>query len=292
MPSTQDRLTPLELILEERRLSVLFQPIIDMKTGEFLGFEGLIRGPADSPLHSPINLFGAAEQEGLSLEVEMLARQTVLEAFVLQELPGHLFLNVSPETLTHPSFKNGKTLEYLRALGLDPARVVIEITENQPTFDFVAMRSALLHYRSMGFKIAIDDLGEGFSSLRLWSELRPEYIKVDMHFVQGVDRDPIKLQFLKSIQSIAESCGTHVIAEGVETEAELRVIRDIGIAHGQGYFIARPSPTPPLVANAATSSILSSCKIAIFADQISMQRSQTTAQKLLSYIEPMHPDTP
>lgn len=292
VPAAQDRLTPLELILEERRLSVLFQPIIDMKTGEFLGFEGLIRGPADSPLHSPINLFGAAEKEGLSLEVGMLARQTVLEAFVLQELPGHLFLNVSPETLTHPSFKNGKTLEYLRALGLDPARVVIEITENQPTFDFVAMRSALLHYRSMGFKIAIDDLGEGFSSLRLWSELRPEYIKVDMHFVQGVDRDPIKLQFLKSIQSIAESCGTHVIAEGVETEAELRVIRDIGIAHGQGYFIARPSPTPPLVANAATSSILSSCKIAIFADQISMQRSQTTAQKLLSYIEPMHPDTP
>lgn len=283
-------LTPLEQILDGRRLSVLFQPIIDMKTGEFLGFEGLIRGPADSPLHSPINLFGAAEQEGLSLEVEMLARQTVLEAFAAQELPGHLFLNVSPETLTHPSFKNGKTLEYLRALGLDPARVVIEITENQPTFDFAAMRGALLHYRSMGFKIAIDDLGEGFSSLRLWSELRPEYIKVDMHFVQGVDSDPIKRQFLKSIQSIAESCGTHVIAEGVETEAELRVIRDLGIAHGQGYFIARPSPTPPLVASAATSRILSSSKIAIFTDCNCAPRSQTTAYKLLTYIEPVHPD--
>jgi diguanylate cyclase (GGDEF)-like protein len=291
-PTTQDRLTPLELILEERRLSVLFQPIIDMKTGEFFGFEGLIRGPADSLLHSPINLFGAAEQEGLSLEVEMLVRQTVLEAFAAQALPGHLFLNVSPETLTHPSFKNGQTLEYLRAIELDPARVVIEITENQPTFDFEAMRSALLHYRAMGFKIAIDDLGEGFSSLRLWSELRPEYIKVDMHFVQGVDSDPIKLQFLKSIQSIAESCGTHVIAEGVETEAELRVIRDLGIAHGQGYFIARPSPTPPLMANAVTSSILSSHKVAIFAEHFITQRSQATAHKLLTYIEPMHPDTP
>ncbi len=284
--------TPLHEIIAHRRLSALFQPIVDIKSGEFLGFEGLIRGPADSPLHSPINLFGAAEQQNLSLEVEMLSRQTVLEAFAKQNLPGNLFLNVSPETLTHPSFKNGQTLEFLRALNLDPARVVIEITENQPTFDFVAMRSALLHYRSMGFKIAIDDLGEGFSSLRLWSELRPEYIKVDMHFVQGVDRDPIKLQFLKSIQQIAESCGTQVIAEGVETAAELKVVKDLGIAHGQGYFIARPNPTPPITASSETCRILNSSKIAIFPQNEFTQRSPTTAFKLLTYIEPAHPDTP
>ncbi len=188
----EQEMSPLREIIEQRRLSALFQPIIDLKSGEFLGFEGLIRGPADSPLHSPINLFGTAARQGLELEVEMLARQTVLEAFARQNLPGYLFLNVSPETLTRPSFKNGQTLEFLRGLSLDPARVVIEITENQPTFDFDTMRSALLHYRAMGFKIAIDDLGEGFSSLRLWSELRPEFIKIDMHFVQGVDRDPIK----------------------------------------------------------------------------------------------------
>jgi diguanylate cyclase (GGDEF)-like protein len=171
--------------------------------------------------------------------------------------------------------------------------VVIEITENQPTFDFEAMRSALLHYRGMGFKIAIDDLGEGFSSLRLWSELRPEYIKIDMHFVQGVDRDPIKLQFLKSIQSIAQSCGTHVIAEGVETEAELKVVKDLGIALGQGYFIARPSPTPPLFASTETGRILNASSISIFPDAscpACPPSAQTTAQKLLTYIEPVHPE--
>ncbi len=284
-------MTPLREIIEQRKLSTLFQPIIDLKSSEFLGFEGLIRGPSDSPLHSPINLFGAATREGLSLEIEMLSRQTVLEAFAMQNFPGNLFLNVSPQTLTDPSFKNGQTLEFMRGLNIEPARVVIEITENQPTFDFEAMRSALLHYRSMGFKIAIDDLGEGFSSLRLWSELRPEFIKVDMHFVQGVDHDPIKLQFLKSIQSIAESCGTHVIAEGVETEAELKVVRDIGIALGQGYFIARPSPTPPLLASTETSSILNSSNIAIFPKTEFAHRSQTTAFKLLTYIEPAHPET-
>jgi diguanylate cyclase (GGDEF)-like protein len=144
----------------------------------------------------------------------------------------------------------------------------------------------------MGFKIAIDDLGEGFSSLRLWSELRPEFVKIDMHFVQGVDNDPIKLQFLKSIQSIAESCGTRVIAEGVETEAELRVVRDIGIALGQGYFIARPNPTPPTLPPAVTSRILSSSNISIFPKNETSYRSQITASNLLTYIEPAHPDSP
>jgi len=287
----EQTMTPLREIIEQRRLNALFQPIIDLKSGEFLGFEGLIRGPADSPLHSPINLFGAAAQQDLQLELEMLARQTVLEAFAKLNLPGNLFLNVSPQTMTHPSFKNGQTLEFLRQLGIAPERVIIEITENQPTFDFEGMRSALLHYRSMGFKIAIDDLGEGFSSLRLWSELRPEFIKIDMHFVQGVDRDPIKLQFLKSIQHIAESCGTHVIAEGVETEAELRVVKDIGIALGQGYFIARPSPTPPLLASTETGSIINSSNIAIFPLAETHQRSQTAAYKLLTYVEPVLPET-
>lgn len=283
--------TPLQEIIAQRKLSALFQPIINLQNGEFLGFEGLIRGPADSPLHSPFNLFSAAEQQGLSLEVEMLARQIVLEAFARQKLPGNLFLNISPETLNHPSFKNGQTLEFMSALKIDPARVVMEITENQPTYDFEGMRGALLHYRAMGFKIAIDDLGAGFSSLRLWSELRPEYIKIDMHFVQGVDHDPIKLQFLKSIQQIAERCGTRVIAEGIEAAGELRVVKDIGIALGQGYFIARPSHTPPLLASSETGSIIGSSNIALFPTKEINKRPHMTAHKLLSYVEAAQPET-
>lgn len=282
--------TPLHEILQQRKLTALFQPLLDLNSGEFLGYEGLIRGPANSPLHSPVNLFSAALQQGLSLEVEMLCRHIVLETFARLNLPGSLFLNVSPETLTHPSFKNGQTLEYMAQLGISPERVIIEITENQPTYDFVAMRSALLHYRSMGFKIAIDDLGEGFSSLRLWSELRPEFIKIDMHFVQGVDTDPIKLQFLKSIQQIALSCGTNVIAEGVETEAELKVVKDIGIAVGQGYFIARPSPTPPLLASSETSCIINAAESAA-ANLAPASPTRETAKKLLTYIEPAQPTT-
>ncbi|HXU92800.1 MAG TPA: GGDEF domain-containing protein [Gallionella sp.] len=278
----------LQDILNQRTLSALFQPIMDFSSGSFIGFEGLIRGPADSPMHSPANLFGAARQQGLSVEIEMLSRQIVLETFADQGLPGKLFLNVSPETLTHPSFKNGQTLVYLENLGVDPKRVVIEITENQPTFDFEAMRNALLHYRGMGFQIAMDDLGAGFSSLRLWSELRPEYVKIDMHFVQGVNSDPLKQQFLKSIQQIAKSSGTHVIAEGIETDAEFRVIRDIGIACGQGYFIARPNPTPPLIAPAQVGSLINTNNIV---EQPYRSKRNVTVESIQRYVESFPPET-
>ena len=97
----------LQKILAKRSLSALFQPIMDISTGAFFGFEGLIRGPADSPMHSPVSLFSAARQQGLTVEIEMLCRQIVLESFAAQKLPGKIFLNVSPEALTHPSFKNG-----------------------------------------------------------------------------------------------------------------------------------------------------------------------------------------
>jgi diguanylate cyclase (GGDEF)-like protein len=278
----------LQDILRQRDLSALFQPIMDFSSGTFLGFEGLIRGPADNPLHAPIKLFGAAKRQGLALEVEMLCRQVVLESFAAQNLPGKLFLNVSPEALTHPSFKNGQTLAYLENLNIDPKRVIIEITENQPTFDFEGMRLALLHYRSMGFQIAMDDLGEGFSSLRLWSEMRPEFVKIDMHFVQGVNTDPLKQQFLRSIQSIALSSGTQVIAEGIETDAEFKIIRDIGIAFGQGYFIARPSHVPPLSPCAEVGCLLNANHPA---EQPYSNPRSVTVEKILRYVEPTQPET-
>lgn len=278
----------LQDIIRQRDLSALFQPVMDFASGTFMGFEGLIRGPADSPLHSPMKLFGAAKQQGLSLEVEMLCRQVVLESFAAQSLPGKLFLNVSPEALTHPSFKNGQTLAYLEELHIDPQRVIVEITENQPTFDFQEMRNALLHYRSMGFQIAMDDLGEGFSSLRLWSEMRPEFVKIDMHFVQGVNSDPLKQQFLRSIQSIALSSGTQVIAEGIETDAEFRIIRDLGIACGQGHFIARPGHVPPLNPCSAVGRLLNTGHSA--ESSYSSPRS-VSVEKILRYVEPTQPET-
>ena len=240
-------LARLQEILAKQQLNALFQPIIGMQNAEIIGYEGLIRGPADSPLHAPMNLFKVAKRNNLTVKVEHMCRRVVLESFAKLGLPGKLFLNVSPEALLQPDATHGETLDLIQRLGISPERLIIELTESHPTADYELLRKAVTHYRNMGFQIAIDDLGEGFSSLRLWSELRPEYVKIDMHFIQGINRDPVKLQFVRSIQEIAQTSGTVVIAEGIETEIEMLVIRDLGIACGQGYHIARPNSDPVTV---------------------------------------------
>ncbi|MGB4924175.1 MAG: EAL domain-containing protein, partial [Candidatus Nitrotoga sp.] len=212
-------LAQLNEIIEKRLLNAIFQPIICLQSGEIIGYEGLIRGPSDSPMHSPLSLFKMAWMNNLTVVVEHLCRRVVLERFAELGLPGKLFLNVSPESLLQRDAKHGETLDYIHEIGINPGNVIIELTESQPTYDYNLLLEAVMHYRNMGFQIAIDDLGEGFSSLRLWSELRPEYVKIDMHFIQRINRDPIKLQFVRSIQEIAEQSGTIVIAEGIETQA-------------------------------------------------------------------------
>ncbi|HEY8606307.1 MAG TPA: GGDEF domain-containing protein [Noviherbaspirillum sp.] len=276
-------------ILAQRQLSALFQPIINMQGGEVIGYEGLIRGPSDSPLHSPMNLFKVARANDLSVEVEHMCRRVVLERFAELDLPGKLFLNVSPDMLLQPHARHGETLGYIHELGINPARVIIELTENQPAYDYDLLREAVMHYRGMGFQIAIDDLGEGFSSLRLWSELRPEYVKIDMHFVQGINQDPVKLQFVRSIQEIAQESGTLAIAEGIETQTELLLIRDLGIACGQGYYIARPLPLPPEQLPPELSRSLARGGVALFPQRGALEHNMVTARKLLRNVTSVSP---
>ncbi len=277
-------------IIEQRQLVANFQPIISMSTGEIFAYEGLIRGPSDSSLHSPFSLFKAAGQFGLLLEVERLCHQIVLESFAKLKLAGKLFLNVSPECLHDSNFKNGDTLDYMRALGIEPHRIVIELTENQPTYDYQLLLEAVRHYRSMGLEIAIDDLGEGFSSLRLWFELRPEYVKVDQHFVQNINQDQIKLQFVRSIQQIAENSSTRIIAEGIETHAELVIIKDLGILLGQGYYIARPNAIPATIISTDAANSLQQDGISIYPQKnIGIQKTLAT-MKLLIPVTPVSPE--
>lgn len=277
-------------LIMHRRLTPLFQPIIRMQTGEILGYEGLIRGPSDSPLHSPLNLFKAARACNLSVEVEHLCRRITLEKFAELQLPGKLFLNVSPECLVQPDVRLGETLGYIDEVGINPERVIIELTESHPTYDYDLLREAVKHYRAMGFVIAIDDLGEGFSSLRLWSEIRPEYVKIDMHFVQGINQDPIKLQFVRSIQEIAEKSGTLVIAEGIETDAELLMIRDLGVAYGQGYKIARPHANPAVTLATDLRTLLRQNNVTVYPHETSRGHEVLTASKLLRNVKAVSPE--
>ncbi len=215
----------------------------------------------------------------------------VLEQFAALQLPGKLFLNVSPECLVQPQARRGETLDYIQQIGIDPQRVIIELTESQPTYDYDLLREAVAHYRSMGFQIAIDDLGEGFSSLRLWSELRPQYVKIDMHFVQGINHDPVKRQFVHSIQEIAQKSDTVVIAEGIETQAELLLIRELGIDYGQGYHIARPNGNPATALSAEIARTLSRSAAPACSNRRPTGRQAPTALKLLRIVPTATSDT-
>ncbi|PWF47829.1 GGDEF domain-containing protein [Massilia glaciei] len=279
----------LRKIIDQQNLTALFQPIIHMQSGEIIGYEGLIRGPSDSPLHSPLNLFKVALAANLSVEVEHLCRKVVIEHFAQMNLPGKLFLNVSPECLLYPNMKHGETLDYIQQFGISPERVIIELTESQPTYDYELLGKAVAHYSAMGFEIAIDDLGEGFSSLRLWSELRPAYVKIDMHFIQGINLDKVKLQFVRSIQQIAEATGTLVIAEGIETQAELLMVRDLGIACGQGYHIGRPCNEPATQVSREIAQTLGYHGVAVYPQEKISRQGDATALRLLRVVAPLSP---
>ncbi|MDR9435591.1 MAG: GGDEF domain-containing protein [Thiohalophilus sp.] len=231
-------------IVEQSRFASLYQPIIDLEQQRIIGHEGLIRGPSASVFHNPQSLFEFASQWGHLSELDLACRQFIIEQFHRLMLRGKLFINCAPAVLLDADHPHGKTLASLRRLGISPESVVIELTEQHPLDDYELLREALHYYRSMGFEIAIDDFGAGYAGLRMWSELRPDYVKIDRHFIQGINEDPVKKEFVRSILDIARGLECKVIAEGIETQEEYRTICDMGIILGQGYYFARPAPTP------------------------------------------------
>ena len=239
-----EQLSTLGHILAHGDITTLFQPIVSLSERRILGYEALSRGPSNGPLHSPINLLTTARHAGRLNELEMTCRETACRRYSQGALRGKLFLNASPETLLEASHKPGRTLELLQTYGIPADKVVIELTEQAPADDLELLDKALHHYRSMGFSIALDDLGAGYSSLRLWSQLRPDYVKIDRYFIDGIHLDPVKREFVESILKIARASRAQVIAEGIELQEELTVLAGMGVDLVQGYLLGRPQELP------------------------------------------------
>lgn len=231
-------------VLRDRRVLSLYQPIVDPRARGVYGFEALTRGPSNSWLHSPQNLFEAARRSGSKLQLDYLCIDSALRRFAASRVSGHLFINVSPESIYEDEAFAQRFLEMTEASGLAPDRCVIELTEESLLDDYVRLRSTLQRLRDAGCEFAIDDLGAGSSGLRTWSELRPDYVKIDRYFISGIDADRTKLEFVRSIIDMGRAIGCRVIAEGVETERECRELVDLGIDRLQGNFFGRPVAIP------------------------------------------------
>lgn len=232
----------LQRIINGRLLTPLFQPLVSLSDGSILGYEALIRGPSDSALHSPLLLFKTAQTFDLLEPLELLCRQLSIQAFADSGAAGQLFINVNPMLLLTSDHPSGLTKSYIQHAGLAPERIVIELSEQFQVEDTELFINAVKHYREFGFKIAIDDLGSGFSGLKLWSELQPDIVKIDRYFIDQLHSDPIKKAFVKNIIELAKSTGSLIVAEGIETSEELLFCRELGADIGQGYLLGRPNP--------------------------------------------------
>ncbi|UTH74751.1 phosphodiesterase [Chromobacterium sp. IIBBL 290-4] len=276
----------LDEIIGQRRLQPVFQPIVDLDAGVILGYEGLIRGPSDSTLHSPMMLFEAAERCQMTISLDIACLRACAERFTELALPGMLFVNLHPETLLVQEQRAASILAFLAQIGLDSKRVILELTETRPNGGYLALREVTSGCRKGGLRIAMDDLGEGFSNLRLWSELRPDFVKLDKHFVQNIHLDPLKEQFVRSMVDIARESGAQLVAEGIESAAELRTLCRLGVRYGQGYLLARPQAHP------AHELPLSADSLPWTGNRRHALRNQALARDLLMDVAPMESRVP
>ncbi|WP_394130247.1 EAL domain-containing protein [Shewanella maritima] len=253
--SVIDLASELHKIVKRQSLSAYFQPIFNINSHQLHGYEALTRGPEHSPLFSPVPLFKTAEHHGMLSDLETLCRSISIDAFHQRQLGGKLFINISPKALLDPKHPKGLTLQLIKQLGIPASDVVIELSEQHPADDIDLLKSCLNYYREQGFLTAIDDLGAGYSGLRLWSELAPDYVKIDRHFIHQIDQHPVKQEFVRSIVDLCQSLTCKVIAEGIETQQELTIIKQLGVTYCQGYLLGRPALAPESTFNSALTNL-------------------------------------
>ena len=244
----------LERLLSSELTHSVFQPIVDITTRSVFGYEGLSRGPSDSQLHAAPLLFETADRCGRTMELEALCLRTIARDWSTFQLDSKLFVNVSPEKLKPSGKKYGRLLELIKAHRLSPERIVIELSERYPTQETASMIAVLSWLKEQGFQIAIDDLGSGYSGLKLWSDLKPDYVKIDRHFIRDIDTDLVKKEFVLSVVELADRLNCELIAEGVETESELAAVTQLNIHLIQGFLFGRPKAIPQVTFDCLKSS--------------------------------------
>ncbi|MFL5343587.1 MAG: bifunctional diguanylate cyclase/phosphodiesterase [Hyalangium sp.] len=231
---------------DEPRIVSVFQPIVDLMTGEAIGYEVLSRGVG--PIQAPHVLFTKARVEGVTWELERACWTAAVRRISL--LPAEdrrvpFFFNVGPDVLSDPRFGDGSTLELLARHGMSPRQIVLEITETSAFADWEQLQRLTRQCMGHGFGIALDDFGAGHSGLVTLVNSAPHFIKLDQALVRDIHRHSYRQHLVKSLVDFASSVDSTLIAEGVETWEELSVLLRLGIRHAQGFLLARPANEPP-----------------------------------------------
>lgn len=240
-------------ILEHKRFTSWFQPILAADTRILVGYESLLRGlNQDGSLMFPDDIFRMAAESDLLFQVDRQARETALHCAAAERITGQLFINFVPTAIYDPVHCLRSTVGWSKKLGFDPSRIVFEVVETEHIKDIDHLKHILDFYRDAGYQVALDDVGSGYASLNLLALLKPDIIKIDMELIRGIHADPHRQSVFKALVGIARDLGIQVLAEGVETEDELAYVVSEGANLVQGYLFARPAAVPPLPATASS----------------------------------------
>lgn len=283
--------------LIERQLAghgihALLQPIVNLVSASVVAHECLIRGNDGYPLQRADELFEAARTRDCELGFEERCLQVGARTWIRLGARGLLFANLSADALLAMDARGGLTAGAadLTKAGVAFSSVVIEITEHQRVSDLPRLLTLAAALRKVGVRFALDDFGDGRSSLRLWAELRPEYVKVDKYFVRQVQDEAVKVQTLRGLMRLAELFDTQVIAEGIETVAELRVVRDLGVHFGQGYLLGRPAPTLRGEIDAEPAAVIRSRSVAVLPEVRRLPSREFALDKIVERVPPVPPE--
>jgi EAL domain-containing protein (putative c-di-GMP-specific phosphodiesterase class I) len=237
------RRAALEAVMAGSNFSVVFQPIMDLVTMEVVSCEALCRFRSE-PYRSPDKWFNDAAEAGLGVDLELLVMQTAAEAFGTLPDAVSLSLNASPETVL-----SGRLAEALDARTLP--RTVLELTEHAAVSDYALLRTALAPLKARGLRVAADDAGAGYSGLQHMVQLTPDIIKMDMSLTRGLDTDAARRALACAMTYYASDTGAVLVAEGIETRAELQTLRTLGVDRGQGYLLGKPADLATFLAQHA-----------------------------------------
>ena len=221
-------------VIENADVEIHWQPIVDMATQQIRGMEALSRF-APQPYQSPDRWFAQAALVGMQQTLEMFTLKAAIAQVPLLPPDLYVSLNAAPETIAQGQ------LPALLA-GVDPRRVVIEITEHDAIADHAALMRALAALRAMGVRLAIDDVGAGYAGLSTVLRLAPDILKLDRSLVDTIDQDPARQSLATAMVHFAREIGATMIAEGIERAEERAMLHRLGITLGQGYLFARPAP--------------------------------------------------
>lgn len=220
--------------------AMAFQPIVDLETGLPFAFEALVRGPAGEGAAHVLAKVTPENRYAFDQRCRVKAIETAVRAGIL-DTPARLSINFLPNAVYSPKACIQLTLKTAAAVGLPTDRLIFEFTEQEEMADPGHVANIVATYRAMGFGTALDDFGAGHAGLGLLARFQPDMLKLDMELIRGIDASLPRRVIVEGVVRMCDALGLTLIAEGVETEAELDTLRALGIRYVQGYLIARPA---------------------------------------------------